>query len=193
MRDHPSEPKTGYRCEFHRPKFYRYPVARVDPNGPLPWFRRPSWNAYRSSHGTARIGAERAFLSSCPHRLRSGPPRRVDHPARGAPMTGVRMSSQERDGRTVYRIETPRVGVDGLAEALRARHGQVRTGHDRTVMSSSTNRRFGRCSHCGRLITVRRDGTIHYHVDHARPTGLPRHETCTGVGKPPRAESNEVN
>lgn len=38
-------------------------------------------------------------------------------------MTGVRMSSQERDGRTVYRIETPRVGVDGLAEALRAKYG----------------------------------------------------------------------
>lgn len=54
---HPSEPKMGYRCEFHRPKVYRYRVARVDTYGPLPWFRRPQWNAYRSPHGTARIGA----------------------------------------------------------------------------------------------------------------------------------------
>lgn len=56
-RGHPSEPKMGYRCEFHRPKSYRYRVARVDQYGPLPWFRLPGWNAYRSPHGTARIGA----------------------------------------------------------------------------------------------------------------------------------------
>lgn len=51
----------GYRCEFHRPKLYRYRVARVDQYGPLPWFRRPGWNAYRSPHGTARIGAGVVF------------------------------------------------------------------------------------------------------------------------------------
>lgn len=61
MRDHPSEPETGYRCEFHRPKFYRYRVARVDSSGPLPWYRGPMWNAYRSPHGTARIGAAITF------------------------------------------------------------------------------------------------------------------------------------
>lgn len=55
------EPRVGYRCEFHRPKLYRYQVARVDMHGPLPWFRWPNWNAYRSPHGTARIGAAVVF------------------------------------------------------------------------------------------------------------------------------------
>lgn len=64
QRGHPSEPKTGYRCEFHWPRFYRYRVARVDMHGPLPWFR-PSWNAYRSPHGTARIGAGVSFGDWC--------------------------------------------------------------------------------------------------------------------------------
>lgn len=51
-----AEPEMGYRCKFHRPRFYRYKVARVDRNGPLRWFRGPLWNAYRSPYGTARIG-----------------------------------------------------------------------------------------------------------------------------------------
>ncbi len=54
-----------FRCEFHRPQLYRYRVARVDAHGPLPWFRRPSWNAYRSPHGTARIGASIVFGGWC--------------------------------------------------------------------------------------------------------------------------------
>jgi hypothetical protein len=50
-------------------------------------------------------------------------------------MAGVRMRSQEVNGRIVYKVGTPRVGRDGLRELLIARHGQRGGGSSENTRS----------------------------------------------------------